>query len=50
MSSQARKLVDLIDTFGDAEEQLEFLSENGIDAFIERVNQIKSQYPKPGEE
>jgi len=33
--------------YGDAEEQLEFLSENGVDAFIERVNQIKSQYPKP---
>lgn len=32
--------------YGSAEEQLEFIAENGIQAFIARVHQIKQDNPK----
>jgi collagenase-like PrtC family protease len=32
--------------YGSTESQLEFLVENGVDAFIARQNEIKNKYPK----
>lgn len=32
--------------YGSAIEQLEYIVENGLDAFITRQNNIKTQYPK----
>ena len=32
--------------YGSAEEQLEYIVENGVDAFITKQNQIKSDNPK----
>ena len=32
--------------YGNVETQLEFLVENGVDAFITRQNEIKTKYPK----
>lgn len=34
--------------YGTAAEQLEFIVENGLDAFIDRQNAIKLKYPKEG--
>ena len=35
--------------YGSVETQLEFLVENGVDAFIARQNEIKNKYPKENE-
>tara|TARA_Y100001934_G_C11722971_1_gene482154 strand:+ start:59 stop:394 length:336 start_codon:yes stop_codon:yes gene_type:complete len=35
--------------YGSTETQLEFLVENGVDAFIARQNEIKNKYPKENE-
>ena len=35
--------------YGSTESQLEFLVENGVDAFITRQNEIKNKYPKENE-
>lgn len=35
--------------YGSVETQLEFLVENGVDAFITRQNEIKNKYPKESE-
>ncbi len=35
--------------YGSTESQLEFLVENGVDAFIARQNEIKNKYPKENE-
>ena len=35
--------------YGSTETQLEFLVENGVDAFITRQNEIKNKYPKENE-
>ncbi len=32
--------------YGTVEEQLEYIVENGLDAFISKQNGIKSKYPK----
>ena len=32
--------------YGSTEEQLEYIVENGLDAFITKQNGIKSKYPK----
>jgi hypothetical protein len=32
--------------YGSTEEQLEYIVENGLDAFITKQNEIKSKYPK----
>jgi len=32
--------------YGSTETQLEFIVENGVDAFITRQNEIKTKYPK----
>lgn len=37
-------------SYGSVEEQLEYLVENGVDAFIARQAAIKAQFPKPEEE
>lgn len=33
--------------YGSTKQQLEYLVENGIEAFISRNNAIKKKYPKP---
>lgn len=33
--------------YGSPQEQLEFIVENGMDAFIQKQLEIKSKYPKP---
>lgn len=33
--------------YGSPQEQLEFIVENGMDAFIQRQIEIKTKYPKP---
>ena len=38
-----------IEEYGSTETQLEFLVENGVDAFIARQNEIKNKYPKENE-
>jgi len=38
-----------IEEYGSVETQLEFLVENGVDAFITRQNEIKTKYPKENE-
>ena len=32
--------------YGSIEEQIEYIVENGLDAFISKQNAIKSKYPK----
>lgn len=38
------------EAYGSAEQQLEFLAEHGIEAFIARQQAIKAQFPKPESE
>ena len=35
--------------YGNAEEQLEYITENGIEAWQQKVAEIKAKYPKPTE-
>lgn len=35
-----------LEEYGTVQEQLEYIVENGIDAFIQRQNAIKEKYPK----
>ena len=33
--------------YGSGDEQIEYITENGLDAWVEKVNAIKAKYPKP---
>ena len=33
--------------YGSVDEQIEFITENGLDAWQTKVSEIKSKYPKP---
>ena len=53
LSSEANKLKNnklviqnRINEYGSEAEQLEYIVENGVSAFIEKQNQIKNKYPK----
>ena len=35
--------------YGTVMDQLEFITENGLDAWQDKVNEIKNRYPKPSE-
>ncbi|MCT4575075.1 MAG: hypothetical protein N4A43_02340 [Alphaproteobacteria bacterium] len=35
--------------YGSIEEQLEFITENGLEAWQEKVSEIKLKYPKPND-
>lgn len=38
------------EAYGSASEQLEFITENGLEAWQQKVAEIKALYPKPEEE
>ena len=39
-------LIDRVESYGKPEEQIEFITENGLDAWQAKVAEIKAKYPK----
>jgi hypothetical protein len=49
LENNAKAVANRKAEYGSVETQLEFLVENGVDAFIARQNEIKNKYPKENE-
>jgi hypothetical protein len=46
MSDNAKAISNRMSEYGSVESQIEFITENGLDAWKTKVNEIKTKYPK----